>query len=831
MNRYSDSLLKLSWGAFCVLTSVYALLASLPYTYYAFIKAAPYAWTPWFADHHALLFWLALVCLALAYRSFRKDILFLVCLGTLGIACLLLTFKPLLPRLEDNATAYWTAVIALWPTVVFGALEFSKQPRGKPESPDSVVHFSYATAALLAAGIAIVYAIASRVQIYVSTRQAPKFQLKDVYLTLWSIISHIVVLVIVFSLLNLIRLAASKTTRPRVWRWVLCSFLLLALLWVLVARFLESAFSLEGWQVQLYSISLSAAVTFLGLSLVMPFLFAPREEFAPRERGRLFLPALGSALLIVLVLIVHAFIGGADWNGFLLGTLALIFWIGFGFCVYRLHQRRARYRFTVLLLVAAAVLLCYEGLQASAILWAKPLGQTDDEVQTSFDLYASRDVSFNLAHNLLGDTRREHCGEACRWMRSYTNVPNVKATFDLKLVDPLVATTEVRPNIFFIVVDSMRPDYLGAYNQNVHFTPSLDAFAKDSLVIHNAFSPYAGTSLSEPAIWSGALLLHAHYIQPFSRLNSLQRLMRADGYEMVLSEDEILAALVPPASDVLRLDKDKRLWGQLELSSTLAQLETVLQDRPAGAPPVFFYSQPKNVHQFAMNKLPTGAQAGWPAIPGFNYRISFEVHQVDEFLGQFFAWLKEHGQYDHSIIILTSDHGDATGEFGRSSHSLTIYPEIMRVPLIIHLPESMRKNIVYDDSRVSALIDITPSLYYLLGHRPILAQPLFGRPLFASTLEELHSYRRNDLFLASDVRAAYGVLADNGRFFYATYDAPPHSYLFDLSTDPNGEHNVLTEQLKRRYDREVIDDLQALGNFYGYKPSISSLSGVERPGR
>jgi arylsulfatase A-like enzyme len=829
MQKYSDLLLKLLWGAFCVISSCYALLASLPYTYYAFIKAAPYDWMPWFVNHHALLFWAAFAGLVIAYRKQSTSTPFLVCFALLGIVGVYLTVKPLLPALEDDAIAYWTAVIALWPAAAVGALDFGKQSHGSREDPQAVSHLSYATAALLAAGIAGVYAIASRLQIYVATRQAANLELKDVYLTLWSAFSHFVVFVMVFSLLNLIRLAASKTSHPRLWRWALCSFLLFTLLWILVARFLESAFSLRGWQVHVYSASLAAAVTFLGLSLLAPFLLAPAIRPASQNGRRRFLSALGSLVLILVVLLVHAFIGGADWNGFLLGTLALVFWMGFGLCIYRLHRRTALYKLPVVLLVAGAVLLCYAGLQASEILWAKPLGQTDDEVQRSFDLYATHDVSFNLAHNLLGNGRRDPCGEACRVMRAYTNVPNAKATFDLNLVDALVPTRGLRPNIFFIVVDSMRPDYLGIYNAKVRFTPNLDAFAKDSFVIHNAFSPYAGTSLSEPAIWSGALLLHAHYIQPFSRLNSLQKLLRTDGYQMFLSEDEVLAALVPAAPDIVRLDKEKHLWGELELGSTLSQLETALENRPPDAPPVFFYSQPKNVHQFATNKLPTPMQAGWHAIPGFDYRISFEVHQVDEFLGQFFSWLKEHGQYDNSIIIVTSDHGDATGEFGRTSHSLVIYPEIMRVPMIIHLPESLRKNLVYDDSRVSSLTDLTPSLYSLLGHRPILAQPLFGRPLFASTVEELHSYHRDDLFLASDVRAAYGVLADNGRYFYATYDAPPHSYLFDLSSDPNGERDVLTEPLKLRYDREIIDYLQALGNFYGYKPGLTSLSGKERP--
>jgi len=192
-------------------------------------------------------------------------------------------------------------------------------------------------------------------------------------------------------------------------------------------------------------------------------------------------------------------------------------------------------------------------------------------------------------------------------------------------------------------------------------------------------------------------------------------------------------------------------------------------------------------------------------------------------MGGFVAWLKARGLYDNSIIVVTSDHGDATGEFGRNSHSLVIYPEIMRVPLIVHLPKTMRDKFVHDDERVSALIDIAPSLYYLLGHRPIVSNSLFGHPLFMETQEELHSYHRDELFMASDLRAAFGILADNGRYFYATYDSPAQSYLYDLSQDPNGVHDILTDALKKHYDERVIEHLHEIADFYGYKPGIGSL--------
>jgi len=124
---------------------------------------------------------------------------------------------------------------------------------------------------------------------------------------------------------------------------------------------------------------------------------------------------------------------------------------------------------------------------------------------------------------------------------------------------------------------------------------------------------------------------------------------------------------------------------------------------------------------------------------------------------------------------------------------------------------------------LATLTDIAPTLFYLLGHKPIRHNALYGRPLFAASKEELDSYSHDDLFLASDLHAVYGILTADGRYLYTTYDSPAQSYLFDLNHDPNAQHDILTPALKQRYDEEIIEHLQAIGDYYGYKPGVRSL--------
>jgi arylsulfatase A-like enzyme len=381
------------------------------------------------------------------------------------------------------------------------------------------------------------------------------------------------------------------------------------------------------------------------------------------------------------------------------------------------------------------------------------------------------------------------------------------------MVETMVPARGVKPNIFIFVIDALQLNYLGAYNPRANFTPRLDAFARDSVVWKSAFTQYAGTSLSEPTIWAGALLLHAHYMTPFSRENNLEKLAKMDGYQMVVSYDAVLKQVLSPSDGAIKLDTDKERWNNFEISSTLDQLKSVLDRRTGTDAPVLFYAQPMNVHGAADNPLPKWSRETWKCSNEFRALTSFQLNQVDTSLGSFFDYLKDRGLYDESIIVITADHGD-----GPRGHSTYLDPAVMRVPLLVHLPKSMHSEYVYDEGHVATPTDITPTLYYLLGHRPLNVHPLLGRPLFAQTQSELQGRQYSELFLASDSRAGYGVLKD-GRYMYTTYDSPAQSSLYDLQSDPDGHYDLLTESEKKHFDETILSYLRLISVSYGNTPT------------
>ncbi len=63
-----------------------------------------------------------------------------------------------------------------------------------------------------------------------------------------------------------------------------------------------------------------------------------------------------------------------------------------------------------------------------------------------------------------------------------------------------------------------------------------------------------------------------------------------------------------------------------------------------------------------------------------------EVAYQDELLGQFFATLRDRQVLDNTLVIICADHGEHLGEKQFIGHSLSVYNELVNVPLIIRDP-------------------------------------------------------------------------------------------------------------------------------------------------
>jgi len=75
--------------------------------------------------------------------------------------------------------------------------------------------------------------------------------------------------------------------------------------------------------------------------------------------------------------------------------------------------------------------------------------------------------------------------------------------------------------------------------------------------------------------------------------------------------------------------------------------------------------------------------------------------------------LKENGDYDDTLIIITSDHGEHFGEHGLWSHAASLYNEVLHIPLIIKFPRGIDHIREVDDC--TQLVDIFPTIMEIAG--------------------------------------------------------------------------------------------------------------------
>jgi arylsulfatase A-like enzyme len=122
----------------------------------------------------------------------------------------------------------------------------------------------------------------------------------------------------------------------------------------------------------------------------------------------------------------------------------------------------------------------------------------------------------------------------------------------------------------------------------------------------------------------------------------------------------------------------------------------------------------------------------------YDSEVAFTDQQIGRLLGQ----LEERGRLDRTIVVLTSDHGEEFQDHGGIGHAKTLYEELIRVPLIVHVPG-------FTPTRVPQAVshlDVAPTVLALAGVPvpeaftgrvlPATAtgfEPQPSRPIFAHT--------------------------------------------------------------------------------------------------
>jgi arylsulfatase A-like enzyme len=136
-------------------------------------------------------------------------------------------------------------------------------------------------------------------------------------------------------------------------------------------------------------------------------------------------------------------------------------------------------------------------------------------------------------------------------------------------------------------------------------------------------------------------------------------------------------------------------------------------------PPPFDREFPGKIRGTTQDDLEAVQQRviGGGQMPPADYRHATSQYDggiayTDAAIGRLAGWLKQHKLYDNTMIVITSDHGEAFGEKHYVLHANSEYQNLLHVALMIKYPKQAAKGVV---STPVSLIDVMPTALTSLG--------------------------------------------------------------------------------------------------------------------
>lgn len=179
-----------------------------------------------------------------------------------------------------------------------------------------------------------------------------------------------------------------------------------------------------------------------------------------------------------------------------------------------------------------------------------------------------------------------------------------------------------------------------------------------------------------------------------------------------------------------------------------------------------------------------------------------EIASADEAVGRLLDTMKELGVYDRSLITVTADHGEAFHDHGHWQHSITLYEELVRIPLIVKWPGDSPRGRV--GSQVSQ-VDIFTTVLDTVGLKP---PPTDGIDLLGFVEGNSKTKRRRRVISENAWRSPAGwarkiairteklkyiVTLATSEGIEPTESDVQSEELYDLMRDPTEQKNLMLE--------------------------------------
>ena len=437
----------------------------------------------------------------------------------------------------------------------------------------------------------------------------------------------------------------------------------------------------------------------------------------------------------------------------------------------------------------------------------------------------------------------------------------------------LLASPTSKPDVVVITLDTVRAPSLGLYGNPRPTTPELAKWARRGVVFERAMAPSSWTLPTHASLFSGRLP-HEHgadFLSPLRRdVPLLAERFAAAGYATAgfVANPASCGAHTglargfqqyeehPPVSKefwrLSALGKSSFCRGLPFLRKTAAELNAEFfswLDRHESQPylaflnfydahepydvpdPRFdqFTSTPAHARYVARERWQRIASAvPWDPLLGADDQLQLaldtyegSIAYLDYHLGQLLDELARRGSLDNTLVVITSDHGEHFGEHGLRSHAVSLYRQLIQVPLMVlfgdRVPAAQRV------SETVGLLDLPATILELAG---LPAEGIPGdslathwrpgppgkavRPLIAEL---------SQVSTLPDLPNSEGPIQSliYGEWHYLRYPGQPREELFDVVNDPLEQRNLtgtpaapedLLADLRRRLDAALAPTAQ-----------------------
>jgi len=377
-------------------------------------------------------------------------------------------------------------------------------------------------------------------------------------------------------------------------------------------------------------------------------------------------------------------------------------------------------------------------------------------------------------------------------------------------------------NLLLISIDTLRPDFLGSYGYERPSSPQIDLLASEGVVFEQAMTtapwtlPAHGSLLTGlyprhhganakrsglvPGVVTLAEVMKAHGFRTAAILNS-RWLGERYGFDRGFDDFSIL----PPRETRFGEITDRALEWLSEGGQSpffLLVHDFHVHSDYGSEPPyqelfVGPYEGVADGTTEQLRKVRTGELELTSADRDHLLDLyAAGVRGADHQVGRLVAHLRDQGVLDETLVVVVSDHGEEFFEHGGVLHGRTQYQEIMQVPLILRGPG------IPAGARIAtpaSLVDVVPTALSLLGLPvPDALDGMDLRPLWSA----VHDPARAGL----EGRALFGEADHNnsetavtssvrrGAYKLITNRVSGTSELYDLSTDPREQRNLLTSE-------------------------------------